>query len=87
MGNIRVLLLYVSYPLCCKMTMLSCLHIVNQSKDGMQDEEKYKDHFLGVMGTDVPLDYLQEFMLQPLVSKMNLEISVTNGFTMSIRPA
>ena len=41
---------------------------VNQSKDGMQQEEKTKDHFLGVMGTDVPLDYLQDFMLQPLVS-------------------
>lgn len=59
------------------MTLLSCLLVVNQSKDGMQDEEKYKDHFLGVMGTDVPLDYLKEFMLQPLVSKMCLEISVT----------
>ena len=44
--------------------------IMSQSKDGMQDEEKYKDHFLGVMGTDVPLDYLKEFMLQPLVSFM-----------------
>ena len=46
----------------------SCLPIVSQSKDGMQDEEKYKDHFLGVMGTDVPLSYLNEFILQPLVS-------------------
>ena len=36
----------------------------------MQDEEKKEDHFLGVMGTDVPLDYLKEFMLQPLVSKV-----------------
>ena len=41
---------------------------VNQSKDGMQEEEETKDHFLGVMGTDVPLDYLEDFMLQPLVS-------------------
>ena len=47
----------------------SCL-ILSQSKDGMQDEEKYKDHFLGVMGTDVPLNYLKEFILQPLVSLM-----------------
>jgi len=43
---------------------------MSQSKDGMQDEEKYKDHFLGVMGTDVPLNYLKEFILQPLVSLM-----------------
>lgn len=42
----------------------------------MQDEEKYKDHFLGVMGTDVPLDYLQEFMLQPLVSLICLKVFV-----------
>ena len=48
-----------------------CLCIVNQEKDGMQQEEKTKDHFLGVMGTDVPLDYLQEFMLKPLVSSMH----------------
>lgn len=48
----------------------SYLLIVSQSKDGMQDEEKYKDHFLGVMGTDVPLNYLKEFILQPLVSLM-----------------
>ena len=59
----------------CRMSTLlkkdfcfSCLLIVSQSKDGMQDEEKYKDHFLGVMGTDVPLNYLNEFILQPLVS-------------------
>jgi len=44
--------------------------VVCQSKGGMQQEEKTKDHFLGVMGTDVPLDYLREFMLQPLVSKI-----------------
>ena len=48
----------------------SCLLIMSQSKDGMQDEEKYKDHFLGVMATDVPLNYLKEFILQPLVSLM-----------------
>ncbi|KAK2563241.1 Voltage-dependent calcium channel subunit alpha-2/delta-2 [Acropora cervicornis] len=36
------------------------------SKDGMKDEERTKDHFLGVMGTDVPLQYLQNLMLHPL---------------------
>ena len=54
----------------------SCHLIVSQSKDGMQDEEKYEDHFLGVMGTDVPLNYLKEFILQPLVSLMWLRLFV-----------
>ena len=63
-----------SPPLLPPITMESVsttdVHIctVNQTKDGMQQEEKTKDHFLGVMGTDVPLNYLKEFMLQPLVS-------------------
>ena len=33
----------------------------------MKDEEKTKDHFLGVMATDVPLQYLQNLILYPLV--------------------
>ena len=34
----------------------------------MEQEERTKDHFLGVMATDVPLGYLQGFLLPPLVS-------------------
>ncbi|XP_020625790.1 voltage-dependent calcium channel subunit alpha-2/delta-2-like [Orbicella faveolata] len=49
------------------------------SKDGMQDEEKYKDHFLGVMGTDVPLNYLKEFILQPLIGASGYVFAVNNN--------
>ncbi|XP_078371550.1 voltage-dependent calcium channel subunit alpha-2/delta-1-like isoform X2 [Oculina patagonica] len=56
------------------------------SKDGMQDEEKYKDHFLGVMGTDVPLDYLKEFMLQPLVGPGGYMFAVNNNGMIIFHP-
>ena len=36
----------------------------------MEAEEKREDHFLGVMGADVPLKYLKDFMLRPLVSNI-----------------
>ena len=36
----------------------------------MEAEEKREDHFLGVMGADVPLKYLKDFVLRPLVSNI-----------------
>ena len=43
---------------------------MGQEKGGMEAEEKREDHFLGVMGADVPLKYLKDFMLRPLVSNI-----------------
>ena len=43
---------------------------MDQEKGGMEAEEKREDHFLGVMGADVPLKYLKDFMLRPLVSNI-----------------
>ena len=46
----------------------------------MEQEERTKDHFLGVMATDVPLGYLQGFLLRPLVSS----IATTTGLSSSV---
>lgn len=56
------------------------------TKDGMQQEEKTKDHFLGVMGTDVPLNYLKEFMLQPLVGPSGYMFAVNNNGMIIFHP-
>lgn len=56
------------------------------TKDGMQQEEKTMDHFLGVMGTDVPLDYLQDFILQPLVGPSGYLFAVNNNGMIIFHP-
>ena len=62
------------------MTVIVFVHSSKQAKDGMEQEERTKDHFLGVMATDVPLGYLQGFLLRPLVSS----IATTTGLSSSV---
>ncbi|XP_067041967.1 voltage-dependent calcium channel subunit alpha-2/delta-2-like [Acropora muricata] len=56
------------------------------SKDGMKDEERTKDHFLGVMGTDVPLQYLQNLMLHPLVGPGSYLFAIDNNGMIVFHP-
>lgn len=55
-------------------------------KDGMEAEEKREDHFLGVMGTDVPLSYLEEFMLRPLVGPSGYMFAINNNGMIIFHP-
>ena len=64
--------------------------VFDQSKDGMKDEERTKDHFLGVIGTDVPLHYLQNLILHPWVSEEYMYTSKLSflgflGFSQSLK--
>ncbi|XP_068702890.1 voltage-dependent calcium channel subunit alpha-2/delta-1-like isoform X2 [Montipora foliosa] len=56
------------------------------SKDGMKDEERTKDHFLGVMGTDVPLHYLQNLILHPLVGPGGYMFAIDNNGMVMFHP-
>ncbi|CAH3179392.1 unnamed protein product [Porites evermanni] len=56
------------------------------AKDGMEQEERTKDHFLGVMATDVPLGYLQGFLLRPLVGPSGYIFAVDNNGMIIFHP-
>lgn len=55
-------------------------------KGGMEAEEKREDHFLGVMGADVPLKYLKDFMLRPLVGLSGYMFAVNNNGMIIFHP-